>query len=170
MSANTLASELHRSLAPGVDDLPLAAPDRGGPACTYCGGNEFSPLYFGIRDRLKHVAGLWSYVRCDGCGSALLRPFPRTEDLPAFYPPVYTFSPELGQSPIKRLLSRVEYHLYFRPVYRAQACIIDRHLQTFGERPGKLLDIGCGRGLRLVEFKSLGYDVQGMDFVPDSVE
>jgi|GEM_PF-342237 SAM-dependent methyltransferase len=170
MAATAIASEFTGSLAPRVDDRFVEQVDHCEPACNYCGGNEFAPLYSGIRDRLRHVPGQWSYVRCGGCGSALLRPFPRTEELPAFYPPVYTFSPELGHSRIKRLLSRAEYHFFFRPIYRAQARIIDRHLRALGTRPRKLLDIGCGRGLRLLDFKRLGYDVHGMDFVSDSVE
>jgi SAM-dependent methyltransferase len=149
----------------------LAVPDSGITlACSYCGCNEFGPLYCGIRDRLDYVPGDWSYVACDACGSAMLRPFPCTDDLPAFYPPVYTFSPELAQSTIKRLLASIEYRLFFRPIYRAQVRIVDRHVRSRDQQPGKLLDIGCGRGLRLLDFQRLGYDVHGMDFVSDSVE
>lgn len=100
----------------------------------------------------------------------MLQPFPRTEELPAFYPPVYTFSPELAKSSLKRLLSSVEYRLFFRPIYRAQVRIVDRHVRSRDRKPGKLLDIGCGRGLRLLDFQRLGYGVHGMDFVADSVE
>jgi SAM-dependent methyltransferase len=154
----------------GRDSRMAERADREESACTYCGHAEFAPLYRGLRDRLGYVSGDWSYVACEACGSAMLRPFPRTEELPAFYPPVYTFSPELAKSSLKRLLSSVEYRLFFRLIYRAQVGIVDRHVRPRGKRPGKLLDIGCGRGLRLLDFRRLGYDVQGMDFVPDSVE
>jgi SAM-dependent methyltransferase len=150
-------------------DLP-AHETRSEPACPYCGSGEFAPLYQRIRDRLGYVPGNWSYVACAACESAMLRPFPQTEELPAFYPPVYTFSPELAQSPLKRLLSSIEYRLFFCPIYRAQVRIVDRHVRPHGQSPGKLLDIGCGRGLRLLDFQRLGYNVHGMDFVPDSVE
>jgi SAM-dependent methyltransferase len=153
-----------------VDDRPATAPSAEEPACLYCGSSRFVPLHDNIRDRLGHVPGVWSFVRCQECGSANLRPFPKAEDLPAFYPPVYTFSPELAQSPLKRVLAALEYRLFFQPVYRAQVRIVDRHIRRRRARPGKLLDIGSGRGLRLLEFRSRGYDVHGVDFAPESVE
>ena len=160
------------SLAPALETTSLVTERMSAamPRCLYCGCVEFTPLYQGVRDRLGHVPGEWSFVQCVDCRSAQLRPFPRTDDLSAFYPPVYTFAPELAQSSIKRLLSEIEYRFFFRPVYRSQANIVDRKVRRPGEKPGRLLDLGCGKGLRLLDFRRLGYEVQGTDFVPDSVE
>jgi SAM-dependent methyltransferase len=33
-----------------------------------------------------------------------------------------------------------------------------------------MLDVGCGRGLRLLSFRRLGLDVHGMDLIPEPVE
>src|SRR5436190_21150929 len=99
---------------------PACPADAAGPPCLYCGGSDFAPLYAGIHDRLGHVGGEWSFVRCESCGSAQLRPFPQAADIAGFYPPVYTFKPEIGASPAQRWLSRLEYALFFRPVYRTQ--------------------------------------------------
>src|SRR5215217_2060933 len=99
----------------------------GSPPCLYCGGESFQPLYDDVHDRLGYVPGVWSFVRCNDCGSANLRPFPNAQDVPAFYPPVYTFSPDLAQSFLKRGLSSLEYQLFFRPLYRAQVRVIDRY-------------------------------------------
>ncbi|MDX1946102.1 MAG: class I SAM-dependent methyltransferase [Pirellulaceae bacterium] len=148
---------------------PALAAEHAPPTCSYCGSHDFAPLYGGIRDRLGFVPGEWSFVRCADCGSAQLRPFPRAEDLGAFYPPVYTFSPELAKSTLQRLLATLEYRLFFRPMYRAQVRLVDRRVRERGQKPGRLLDLGCGRGLRLVDFRDRGYDVRGMDFVPDAV-
>lgn len=158
-------SAILESSAPAGEQVASRA-----PACLYCGSNDFAPLYSGIRDRLGHVAGEWSFVRCGECESAQLRPFPLTEELAAFYPPVYTFSPELAQSRLKRLLAAIEYRLFFRPMYRAQVRLVDRQVRPRSQKPGRLLDIGCGRGLRLLDFRDRGYDVYGMDFVPDAVD
>lgn len=138
--------------------------------CLYCGSRDLEPLYTGVHDRLGFVSGERTFRRCRQCGSAVLAPLPRTADLPAFYPPVYSFTLELGgQSRFKKLLSRAEYHLFFRPQYVNQ---VRRVMRACGWPRGdgkKLLDIGCGRGLRLLEFRRLGFDVHGLDVQEDVV-
>jgi SAM-dependent methyltransferase len=151
------------------EEAKLVAEQKAALACLYCGGIDFEPLFDGVRDRLGYVDGQWSFVDCRECGSANLRPFPRPEEVPGFYPPVYTFSPGLARGGLQKLLSSIEYRLFFQPVYRAQVRATDRRARAGGGRPGRLLDIGCGQGLRLLEFRRHGYDVCGMDFVPESV-
>jgi SAM-dependent methyltransferase len=145
-------------------------PTASAAACLYCGSTDLAPLYSGISDRLGYVAGERVFRRCRQCGSAVLDPLPRTDELPGFYPPVYSFTLELGgQSGFKRLLGKAEYHLFFRPQYRNQ---VRRVMRACGWKRGdgkKLLDIGCGRGLRLLEFRRLGFDVHGLDVQDDVV-
>lgn len=138
------------------------------PACLYCEGRDLDVLYTGVRDRLEYVPGERTWWTCRGCGSAVLVPLPKAEDLAAFYPPVYSFTPELGKrSGLARVLAGLEYHLFFRPQYLAQ---VRQVVRAVGPGSGKkLLDVGCGRGLRLLEFRRLGYDVHGLDLQPDVV-
>jgi SAM-dependent methyltransferase len=150
--------------------LPPSCCNRADPPCLYCGKSDFAPLFSGLNDRLGFVPGDWAYVRCQVCGSANLRPFPRAEDVPGFYPPVYTFSPELARGRLQRLWANCEYRLLFRPIYRAQVNTVERHVGGNGTNRRRLLDVGCGRGLRLLEFRRRGFDVHGMDFVQDSVD
>jgi SAM-dependent methyltransferase len=150
--------------------LVITSAEAASPPCLYCRSESFQPLYDDVRDRLGYVPGVWSFVRCNGCGSAHLRPFPNARDVPSFYPPVYTFSPDLARTFLKRALSTLEYQLFFRPLYRAQARLVDRYTRRRTDAPGKLLDIGCGMGLRLLEFRKLGYEVHGMDFDEASVD
>jgi SAM-dependent methyltransferase len=147
---------------------PGAAPRL--PPCLYCGGEAYSRLFAGVHDRLGYVPGTWEYWRCGGCGSAMLAPFPRLEDLPAFYPPVYGFVPEMGQeSTLKRTLAGLEYRFFFKPQYAAQVRRILRGAPGLPPRP-RLLDVGCGRGLRLLAFRDRGCDVHGLDFQPEVVD
>jgi SAM-dependent methyltransferase len=137
--------------------------------CLYCAGQQFVPLHSGVRDRLGFVPGERSFVKCVACGSALLDPLPKAEELAAFYPPVYSFSLEFGQkSKLKRIVSSLEYHLFFRPQYLAQVSAVTRLCGRAG-RGRKLLDVGCGRGLRLLEFRKLGFEVNGLDLQDDVV-
>lgn len=139
------------------------------PGCLYCGGRELDALYTGVKDRLGHVPGERTFLRCRGCGSAVLDPLPRTEDLPGFYPAVYTFSAKgHGGGVVRRALAAAEYRLFFAPQYRAQARAVTRACGAAGA--GRtLLDVGAGHGLRLVEFRRLGFAVHGLDLQPEAV-
>lgn len=67
-------------------------------------------------------------------------------------------------------MSRLEYHVFFKNAYRAQVTRIESLTNSRAGNNRILLDIGCGHGLRLREFQRRGYQVQGMDFVRESVE
>ena len=150
--------------------VPVAPPVATAPACLYCGCGDLLPLYDRVRDRLGFVPGERTFLQCRRCGSALLVPQPATAELPGFYPPVYSFTQELGgRSPLKRALSWAEYHLFFGPQYAAQTRNV---MRACGWRRGdgkRLLDVGCGAGLRLLRFRRLGFAVHGLDVQPEMV-
>jgi SAM-dependent methyltransferase len=138
--------------------------------CLYCGSHHADPLHRGVEDRLGHVPGQWDWLRCRNCGSGILSPFPKREEIPSFYPPVYTFGLKQDkQTRLQSVLAAIEYQGFFRPQYEGQARKILRTTRLLNQRPA-MLDIGCGRGLRLVSFQSLGARVQGMDFTPESID
>ncbi|OWK44971.1 class I SAM-dependent methyltransferase [Fimbriiglobus ruber] len=151
---------------------PTAPPEsraRGEARCLLCHSPALVPLYAGVRDRLRYVPGDREWWRCRACGSAVLVPQPRPDELPGFYPPVYSFTPELGKkSRLANWLARLEYHFFFRPQYLTQVRRVMRCTGAAG-RGWRLLDIGCGRGLRLLELRGLGYEVHGLDIQPDVV-
>ena len=136
--------------------------------CLYCRGTDFEPLWQRVRDRLAFVPGEWSFLRCCRCRSAGLHPRPDLSAPASFYPPVYDLTPRRFQQNdaggFHRILDRIEYLFFFRPQYRAQARRIRR--LTESPRPGrkKLLDLGCGGGLRLLSLREAGFDVEGADF------
>jgi SAM-dependent methyltransferase len=137
-------------------------------SCVYCGGEDLSPLYESVRDRLRYVDGAWAFLRCSACGSAVLSPFPNAAELAGFYPPIYSFTPKVDSTGRWRhLLARLEYRLIYQIMYAGDACRVLRH--TLGKDvAGKLLlDVGCGRGHRLVEFQRRGCQVEGADFQPE---
>ncbi len=130
------------------------------------------PLWKNVRDRLLYVPGEWEFWRCTQCGSAKLLPAPRPEELASFYPPIYDFTPDLlyDKNSLHRLLARLEYRWFFQPQYEAQARQICR-LTGGKEKSGqRLLDVGCGGGLRLLAFRRYGYQVHGTDFRPHVVQ
>lgn len=139
--------------------------------CLWCGAFDFVPWLDGLHDRLGHVPGTWGFARCTTCRSGALRPFPRREDVASFYPPAYTFSPEIAnKGSLSRLLAWIEYALFYRPIYDVQVGKVSRAIGYQRGRPCRLLDVGCGRGLRLTSFARKGYDVAGIDFDEAAVE
>ena len=141
-------------------------------ACLYCGGISFKTWASGVEDRLGHVSGMRDWLCCRGCGSAILSPFPSRAEIPGFYPPVYTFRLDRDQgrvSVIRRLVTLLEYHVFFRLQYRSQARRVLKLTKLNGCNP-RMLDVGCGNGLRLLSFRQLGADVHGMDFAPEPVD
>lgn len=140
-----------------------------GFVCPYCEGTNFTRLHSDVEDRLGVVPGKWGFLRCDRCGSARLDPFPGQTELAAYYPQVYGFTPHLAKSPLKRLLAASEYKLYYESQNRAQVRMVLKVIGYDG-RKAKLLDIGCGNGLRLIEFARRGLEPFGADFDPAAVE
>src|SRR5690606_20206271 len=67
-------------------------------SCSACGCNQFSPAYDGLVDLEEGVAGTWSMVKCDGCGSLLLNPRPTLAALPKAYGSYYTHAPPVAEN------------------------------------------------------------------------
>lgn len=91
---------------------------------------------------------------CQNCGIAFTRPSP--SELSNYYPSGYYG----GGS--KRFPAFVD-HLQ-RALYRRRAAAVE---QILGGK-GKVLDIGCGPGFLLREFRAQGWDVQGTEFSEQS--
>jgi SAM-dependent methyltransferase len=141
------------------------------PPCLYCAATAYEPLFDDIQDRLRYVPGRWAFRRCKGCGSAILCPHPKPSELASFYPPIYSFTPDLvTHGRFRRWFARLEYQLLYQLHYEAQARRVLRGVGWDGTRRWRLLDVGCGRGLRLLAFRRRGFEVYGMDFQAADVE
>ena len=147
-------------------DVPLVPPER----CPYCPGQAFDPWLEGVTDRLGLAPGTYAFWRCRDCGSALLYPSPKEEELAGLYPEVYSFHPGVARGgKLKTLLAALEERFFFQLQYQAQYRTMER---VMGRPNGdaRLLDVGCGVGQRLLAFRQRGYQVHGLDFLPAVVE
>jgi SAM-dependent methyltransferase len=138
--------------------------------CPYCQGRDFEPWLDAVTDRLGHAPGTWSFQRCRACRSAVLHPAPAAEELAAFYPEVYSFHPGVSRGgKLGALLAGLEERFFFQLQYRGQ---LDTMTEVMGppRRGARLLDVGCGMGERLLAFRTAGYAVHGLDFIPAAIE
>ncbi len=139
-------------------------------SCYLCGcsGRDF---YVGLTDTLFGVPGSWTLKECtnESCGLAWLDPAPIPEDVGLLYKTYYTHhSKGVGNSTgsdtgFGRRLIHSLYKLLIRVLSvrkrrkRLNVMYLDK------EEPGRILDVGCGNGDRLLRFKNLGWEVEGQE-------
>jgi SAM-dependent methyltransferase len=153
---------------PTLSRMPAVSPMA---QCLYCGGTDLQPHFDDVRDRLGFVPGTRTFEKCLDCQSLRLSPFPSEEEIPGFYPPVYSFSLDLGGgSAWRKSLAALEYRFFYGPQYQAQARQVLKGTRWAGETGLRMLDVGCGRGLRLRAFAERGFQVHGLDLQPEVVD
>lgn len=117
------------------------------PVCELCGISTIPS--WTTRDADGHV---WPYVRCPACGLVRLGTGPgdRAWEKQA-YPENYYGG---GYSKFSGAIQTLREFSAWR---RA------REIHGFFQKPGRVLDIGCGEGLFLKSMKSLGWEVSGCE-------
>lgn len=109
-----------------------------------------STVLFPARD---YITGhRFEVSRCGACGLARTVPSPSPSALAAYYPPAY-----YGTSSSRRFPALVE--ALQRRLYGARARAVER----LAGSPGRVLDVGCGRGFLLDAFRRRGWQVQGTE-------
>jgi SAM-dependent methyltransferase len=118
------------------------------PSCPHPESSEVR--LFGARD---YISGdRFDVARCGICGLARTRPEPDPQRLGAYYPPAYYGVPTARRFPAP--VEALQRWLYGR---RARA------VERLAGRPGRVLDVGCGRGFLLDAFRRRGWAVQGTE-------
>lgn len=96
-------------------------------------------------------ADRFEIVRCEACGLTVTTP--QTREWGKYYPIAY-----YGGQGGNRFPKPVEF--LQDALYSARARKVE---EVNGGRKGRVLDIGCGRGLLLQQFKKRGWEVQGTE-------
>lgn len=136
------------------------------PTCYLC-GNSGEVLYNGLEDYLFGVPGKWSFKKCSNpnCGHIWLDPVPTRNDIGKAYQNYYTHGQPGG----------AQYTLFARVVRSILHPVCIRLLRMRNERKkykhmflgqmpaGRLLEVGCGNGKRLVRMRALGWEVMGQE-------
>jgi SAM-dependent methyltransferase len=133
-----------------------------------CGSDRLDPLYDEVRDHYGVSPGAYRFLGCTACGSATLDPLPSATTLAMLYAPDYTFKPgREGVFPLRRLVARLEWHVFYRTVCRRRLAVV-HHLT--GLSAGRLLEVGCGSGHFLRYLSDAGYEVEGVELSATDAE
>ena len=89
-------------------------------------------------------------LRCLKCGLGWTDPAPSDEEIGAYYPPSWYGKNNARFNPLFEYLVRL---------FRLRRSVVIRRRS----RAGKVLDVGCGRGLILKELKGKGYEPYGVE-------
>jgi SAM-dependent methyltransferase len=111
-----------------------------------------------LRARDYHYGnpGEFTQSQCTGCTLAFLDPMYEDEELAALYPiDYYAFTDRFAVSGPCRSASAKIYRLLTPPEHKTR--------DPKFERPGRMLDIGCGAGWFISQMRDLGWDVKGVE-------
>jgi 2-polyprenyl-3-methyl-5-hydroxy-6-metoxy-1,4-benzoquinol methylase len=131
--------------------------------CPVCCGQETSIWQEIFDDRYGHP-GEFELVRCDDCSHLMTQPSLAEDDLADLYG---TYYPRKNITSEQVSAAAAKVRRVFSGL-RRWLMGVDNQGQ-YNARPGeKMLDIGCGSGLSLLEAQALGVDAWGVEADPNS--
>ncbi len=159
--------------------------------CPACGGQQGTPLYSALLDHVFQCSSdRWEIYLCHQCESAYLNPRPSRDSISFAYRSYLTHcSPDVSCAEPSTMIAysrralrngylRRRHGYQFNPSWRVGGLALAlapgtrrrasrwvRYLDR-PEGPRRLLDIGCGSGRFLLEMRSAGWQVDGIE--PDA--
>lgn len=155
--------------------------------CPLCGSKDRKILYTGLRDRLFGAPGEWTLQRCNDCGFGYLDPRPSRQTIALAYTDYLTHVPANANTKpgilgmlrdcIRNgyLAHRYGFQLPRSPLWGYWVMYLlpgpirweqdhrARHLHPPTKIGMRLLDIGCGNGEFLLNARSAGWQVNGLE-------
>jgi SAM-dependent methyltransferase len=129
------------------------------PVCNAVGATEITKFF---DDRYGHP-GEFSLVRCVQCGHLMTSPQLLESDLPALYGTYYPRKQISAQSVATQAVGAASWSARWRRWLSGTG-----NQGQYGVLPGeRMLDIGCGSGVSLLEAQSLGAQVWGIEADPN---
>jgi 2-polyprenyl-3-methyl-5-hydroxy-6-metoxy-1,4-benzoquinol methylase len=114
--------------------------------CALCGSEKHSMVLTAEDYRFHTTDEKFNLVKCRGCGLVYVNPRPTKEEMSKFYPRDY-----YGKQ--NRMAKVIVKHLLYMKI---------RKIMSFRKK-GRILDVGCGEGGFLLNFKERGWEAYGVD-------
>jgi SAM-dependent methyltransferase len=124
--------------------------------CPACGAPLEEPSVHSV-DRLHGIPGEFDVAVCGACGSGRTLPLVHAEELHAFYPNDYN-AYALPANPLLRALATALFRVRYRRALRTGPLEVLR-----SKAPGRLLDVGSGRGDLALVLRDYGWEVTGLE-------
>ncbi len=118
--------------------------------CPLCGSG--GQKWAEVSDRHSGNPGTWTIGQCSVCSARYLDPMPSEPELGAFYPMDY-YSHQSISGANTSLKSRIRRVVLPLGTKEPKIAV-----------PGKMLDLGCGSGWMLEHYRSLGWQVEGVEY------
>jgi len=125
------------------------------------GCDQSDEFIVSARDRLHHLPGVYTVVRCNHCGLMRTNPRPTQESILFYYPKDY--GPYAGTIIHPESKKKVSDSFPKRVLKKVFQLNIQRIPQL---KPGCLLEIGCASGSFLAYMANQGWDVSGIEISP----
>jgi SAM-dependent methyltransferase len=123
------------------------------PTCPLCESNSTQP-----RPGYEHIEpGNWTLYKCLACATSFLHPMPDSAAMATFYgEDYYGRAGKKFVGPVEGIIRSFRY-MRAKTLHRLKPA-------------GRILDVGCGRGLMLMYLKDWGYEVDGVELDPLAAE
>lgn len=137
------------------------------PDCDLCGAKGCE-LHANTSDAWGTVPGKFTIRQCTNpaCGILWLDPLPIPEDIHLAYQTYYTHT--TTQSAVRRTWKTPLLNLWRRALGVGAEHDALEIMFLGGEKPGRVLDVGCGNGKRLRRLQDIGWQPQGQEVDPES--
>jgi SAM-dependent methyltransferase len=126
--------------------------------CPICSSAKIAPLY-NARDPHYGNKGTFTTSRCGSCSVVFLNPVPADELLAGLYPNTYY-----------AYQSFADKTAFLRRLFRILLMIQKGTKEPRFEKPGRMLDLGCGSGEFVAQAQRRGWDAYGVDISEAAAE
>lgn len=148
--------------------------DAALPICPIC--KQPARYNFSGRDLMFNHHLRHDYYCCNDCGLIFMHPMPDAATIASFYPSTYDIYEDDDKPVGPNAWKQAILHAHLGYTHLSGWPLVA--LASFGSLPettpqwvpgGHLLDVGCGNGRFLRSMRSLGWNVQGVEFSEDGV-
>jgi SAM-dependent methyltransferase len=121
--------------------------------CYNCEGSNIVN-YTKVPDRHYGIKGEYTMSKCENCGLVFMDPMPNSSELSSFYPEESYYSYHIDIYKEASLFKRILKSIFF-----LQIKVTDVNFNKIGN----VLDLGCGNGWKLFQYKKKGWGVYGVE-------